>query len=405
MKITDIEACTDAESTTLSARVQPDGVEEARTLWFRYEGLSGPLEFAADAFVAALLPFCMYEGEACRVEGAISPTLRANLDAAQSVLAGWYDFLTPVEVFAEAEAPETGDTAAAAARGVACCFSGGVDSWYSLLKNRQEITHLLLVRGFDIGLENDVLWRTTRERLAGIAVEMNLRLVTCETNLRAVADKGRAGWGRSCGIDFWGQCLHGAALASVSLALSRSFGSLILPATHSKDQLKPWGSSPKLDPLWSNGQVRVRHDGCEAGRIEKVRAISVSDLALRSLRVCHNDLAEMNCGRCEKCVRTLLALRLCGALEKAETFPDTGALRKLRRMEVPAHLMHHYEALHAAALERGDGKLARQIEAILGQRFSTERALATCVRALKRGKLQRPRGQPGRRLVGHAQQG
>lgn len=397
MKISNIEAICEGEVSVLSAKIEPEGAERPRELWYRFEGLEGPLEYAADPFAAAMLPFVMYQDESCVVEGTLSASLRYNLDRAQAVLSDWYDFLTPVSVIPEAETADPEGQPRRPLGGVACCFSGGVDSWYSLLKNAERVTHLLLVRGFDIGLENDELWRTTRERARGVADALGLRLVTCETNLREIADPRRAGWGRDCSEDFWGKCLHGAALASVSLGLSRSFSELIVPATHSEDQLKPWGSSPRLDPLWSSGQVRIQHDGCEADRIEKVRAISASPLALQNLRVCHNDLAETNCGRCEKCIRTMLALRLCDALQHAETFPDTTALRRLNRLEVPAHLTHHYEALLVAARERGDDSLARAMESILGQRFSAERALANCVRGLRR----RP-GIAGR-LVGELQ--
>ncbi|MEX0923952.1 MAG: hypothetical protein WDZ84_14385 [Rhodovibrionaceae bacterium] len=403
MRITAIEAYTEGCAATLRAAVQPARADSARDLWFRFEGLDGPLETSADPFAAAMLPFCMHEGEGCRIEGALSPVLAENMKLAQDRLAGWYDFLSPVEVAAEAETPANSwdrpDDRTDGA--VVCCFSGGVDSWYSLLKNAERVTHLLLVRGFDIGLDNAALWQSTRTRIAEVAAAMGLRLIVCETNLRELADARRADWGKPCDFDFWGQCLHGAALAAISLALPRSFGGLIVPATHSEDQLKPWGSSPQLDPLWSNERMRIRHDGCEAGRTEKVQAISGSRLALQSLRVCHNDLAETNCGRCEKCIRTMLALRLSGVLEQAETFPDTRALRRLRRLEVPAHLIHHYESLLSAARQRGDSGLIRAIEAILGRRFSAERSLAGCVRSLRRGL----RETPGAKLAGNAQRG
>lgn len=404
MKITNIEVRSEGEVSVLSADVELESCGDSRKLWYRFEGLDGPLEYPADPFVAALLPFCMYQGESCDVEGTLSIALRQNAEGAQEVLAEWYDFLTPVSLSAEAETTEVVAASQRPLGGVACCFSGGVDSWYSLLKNSERVTHLVLVRGFDIGLENEVLWRRTRERAAKVGDALGLRLVTCETNLRDIADPRRAGWGRPCSEDFWGKCLHGAALASVSLGLSQSFAEIILPATHSEAQLKPWGSSPRLDPLWSNGHLQVRHDGTEADRLEKVRAISSSDLALRSLRVCHNDLAEMNCGRCEKCIRTMLALKLCGALDRAETFRDVTALRRLRRLEVPNHLLHHYESLLSEALSQGDRSVAQAVEAILGRRFSAERALATFVRGLRRPPSSPESGKAGP-LEGYAQQG
>ena len=50
-------------------------------------------------------------------------------------------------------------------------------------------------------------------------------------------------------------------------------------------------------------------------RLEKIRAISSEPLVQRHLRVCWKNVANhLNCGRCEKCVRTMLALDACGTL-------------------------------------------------------------------------------------------
>ncbi len=51
------------------------------------------------------------------------------------------------------------------ASGIACFFSGGVDSFYTLLKHREEITHIIFVHGFDIALEDHSL-RAQASRMA-----------------------------------------------------------------------------------------------------------------------------------------------------------------------------------------------------------------------------------------------
>ena len=38
------------------------------------------------------------------------------------------------------------------ASGVACFFSGGLDSFHTHLKHREEVTHIIFVYGFDIAL-------------------------------------------------------------------------------------------------------------------------------------------------------------------------------------------------------------------------------------------------------------
>lgn len=73
--------------------------------------------------------------------------------------------------------------------------------------------------------------------------------------------------------------------------------------------------------------------GCEASRADKVRMLAREPLALRHLRVCwEKDEGTYNCGRCEKCLRTMTSLHALGVLAECETFPrvlDPQAVRRL----------------------------------------------------------------------------
>src|SRR5262249_10973275 len=72
---------------------------------------------------------------------------------------------------------------------------------------------------------------------------------------------------------------------------------------------------------WSSETTELVHDGCEATRIEKARRIATSPVALSSLRVCwENRDGAYNCGRCEKCLRTMINLLVVGALDRCSTF-------------------------------------------------------------------------------------
>lgn len=380
MQIFDLKDVWHDGTALIHAKVQPGGVDEPMELWYRYEGLDDAAAAIADPFISAMLPSCMYHDEPCHAEGMTSHLDTSNLERAQNVLSEWYDELQPVRV----DTVISDETATEPAKGVACCFSGGVDSWYTLLKNQDRITHILLVRGFDIGLDNCALWERTRLNVRRVAKSLGLRMIICETNLRDVADLGRADWAPNYNGDFWGRCLHGAALASCCLGLQGTIGELIVPATHEFTRLRPWGSSPRLDRYWSNGDIKITHDGCEADRLEKVRAIAESKLALETLRVCHCDTLLTNCGQCEKCMRTKLQLHLCGALDRTESFPLGDPFRKLKRLDVPPHVIHHYEALLDEAYRIGKTDVVEMVEKIVGKRFSIERMIAFALRRARK---------------------
>ncbi len=279
----------------------PIGASPPVPLWFQFEGRIAEPERSGDAFAVCLLTAAMFEQRPMEIDAPVSSSLLSNMERAQDVLSRWHDYLRPIRI----EAIDIGAPAAPpVAGGIACCFSGGVDSWFSSLSNVDRITHLILVRGFDIGLANDALWRETKNLAARVADTFGKELVLVTTNLRQVADKRRSVWGR-------------------------------------------------------------RHDGFEFNRVEKVRALAQCPTALETLRVCYNDTQSYNCGRCEKCIRTMLALRICRALDRATTFAAPLDLADVQRLEIPANIRHRYIELRDAAADAGDVDAERAIVAAL----------------------------------------
>jgi hypothetical protein len=80
--------------------------------------------------------------------------------------------------------------------------------------------------------------------------------------------------------------------------------------------------------------LAIVHDGCELGRIDKTRMIAQSQIALDALRVCFGYRGMYNCGRCAKCLPTMIDLMLAGALHRCRTLPhdiDAKAMQRVFR--------------------------------------------------------------------------
>jgi hypothetical protein len=250
---------------------------------------------------------------------AVDATALEHVNRAQALLASWYDDLQPVHVQATATAPSPGGV------GVGCFFSGGVDSFFSALRHSDEITHLIFVRGFDIAFTDDDLGERAAAGARAAATALGKRFVEVRTNIRQVSDPHVS----------WPRQFHGAALAMVGLALAPHLSQVIIPASDYQDDLVPWGSHPALDPLWSSSAVTVVHDGAETTRSDKVAAIARHQVVLDHLRVCwENPGGAYNCGRCEKCLRTMISLRAVGALGSCSTLPSSLDVRAVRRMHI-----------------------------------------------------------------------
>ncbi|HEX2232978.1 MAG TPA: hypothetical protein VHG69_06395 [Thermoleophilaceae bacterium] len=325
---------------------------------------SEPISPELDALFPIALPVAMKAGVDClEVPGALSPRLLGSAPQIQDILHVWDRSFERTRVEADARAPgaPVGDE-------VGCFFSGGVDSFFSVLKHDDEITHLIFSEGFDLRLDADPARRAKAEVLAREAAKaLGKPLVVMRTDVRSFSDHYVSGW------DF-----SGAMLAAMGLLFQHRFRKVIIPSTHSFADLFPLGTHPLLDPLWSTEETEFVHDGCEATRVDKVRAISTSDAAMDWLRVCWEDPeSAYNCGRCEKCLRTMIALRLAGALRRCRTLPDTLDLRAVSRIRIAREGTRAYLQQNLAAVEEAgdDPELARALALALrgGPRIDPQR--------------------------------
>lgn len=273
--------------------------DEVRVEW---RALQGQIYPNADLLVPMCLPLAMRLGLSLEIEAPISRCLmRTSLDA-QSLLTTWDPSMRPVRVEAEEEIDEQIDvTSPHGSDRSASFFSGGIDSFYTALTHRGELDDLIFVRGFDISRGRDMVLERAQASNQSAACELGLPLLILDTDVRDMSRRFLR----------WSE-FHGAAMAAASHLVGRRRvwvpGSLSVGYTHQ------YGSHPALDPLFSSNRVEIIYDGFEVSRVDKTRLVSQSAIALRHLRVCNaGDDRDLNCSRCEKCLRTLIALRIsCG---------------------------------------------------------------------------------------------
>ena len=265
-------------------------------------------------------------GVPLRLDAPVCSRMLANVRRVQLVFSRWYPKeMTICEIGAEAG----GESGRSKDRGTGAFFSGGVDSLFSVRRELGSLTDLMFVQGFDIPHDDTEKADLVRPRLEAAADEIGVPLREVWTNIRAFSEP------LSC---YWGQHFFGAALASVSHLLAPAMGTSIVPGSTCYDDLIPWGSHVVSDPLWGSADLELIHHGPEASRTEKIQAIADWPIAQRHLRVCwQGESDDYNCGRCEKCCRTLAALRAIGAEEDfAHLFDAELDLEALAKFRAPA---------------------------------------------------------------------
>lgn len=295
---------------------------------------------APDPLLPVGLLLAMTAGEPLDLPDGVSPRLLTATRQIQDILHVWDPAFARADVVTKPRPPGE-------ARGerVGCFFSGGVDSFYTAVKNHDEITDLIFCIGMDLLVTGDP--ELLRKALSGAersASALGKRLVVVHTNIRACSDRYLSGY-----------FFYGALLASVGLLFQDRFRKLLVPSTHTYAELFPCGSHPLLDPLWATEETEFVHDGAEATRPEKVQLISSNEVAMDNLRVCfENRASEVNCGRCEKCIRTMIALRTAGTLERCRTFPSEIDLKIVARLDMrrPNENVRSFAVENVEALER-----------------------------------------------------
>ena len=295
-----------------------------------------------EAFIACGILPCMKTGtRRLIVDGDVSQRFISALSTIQDIYCMWDPSLHRVEIKAVKPLSRKQSTQ----RRVGTFFSGGVDSFYTFLKHQDEVTDIILVHGFDIALGNTRLRDETSKKIREVAARFDKNLIEIETNIRKLLNRY---------ID-WGLFGHGAALAALGHLLFPAFHRIYIPATHTYTALLPWGSHPVLDPLWSSETLEFIHDGCEATRVEKVARLSTCEIALKSLRVCwENPNGAYNCGRCEKCLRTMLNLRVNNALDRCPTFDCALDINAVLNVTADSESVRAFIRENLAALKKHD---------------------------------------------------
>ena len=274
----------------------------------------------ADAFAIAMLLPSMAAGEPLEIDLPVSELLLFNLTGIQEIFHTWHRQFLRVPVYAKPRVEPHKPKPRVPHAG--SFFSGGVDSFYTLLKRLGPeplpvpLTHMIFMHGVEQKLTVDGASESSHERAEIIASKIGIECIVGKTNLRTLFPL------------HWERYYVGTALAATAVALSEGLSYVCIPSSFThlhQDFPIPHGTTPLVDERYSTEDIRVVHDGAEASRAEKTVRITEwnRSLVLENLRVCmDNGGAAFNCGKCYKCVRTGVALKLIGLWDEAAVFPN-----------------------------------------------------------------------------------
>ncbi len=306
------------------------------------------------ALASVLLP-AMAMGLPVRIEAPVSRGLLNNLVDFQTIFHAWFPSLHIIPI----DAPCADVSPVAAASGTAAFFSGGVDGFHTLRRNLNDVSTLVMLHGYDLDLERTDHRFVVEDYLRTIASELRRDLAVIQTNLRSFTDR-YVWWGDQCGI----------ALGAAAYLLEGSVGRMLVASSNTYADFVPCGTTVLTDPLLSTEAMEMVVDGATTPRIDKVFELARWDYARERLRVCWRMPATgLNCGRCNKCLRTMTALWLADALDRSPTFPEPLSPEVIAREPLnPLHAWFAMENIQRArSLGRGDHPAIRAWEQALAR--------------------------------------
>src|SRR5688572_28499395 len=290
----------------------PDGLLPER-LWYELDERHEPLIRAqADGFLPALTTAAMARRRPLHIDGSIAAEHLEGCTRVMEVYlrysAAHGDGLARVPV--TASRTRVGDP-----RGhvTASFFSAGVDSFYTLVRNHarypegdaRRITHLLVLHGFDIPLDDGALFARLLRECGEIGERVHAVPVGIRTNLRAALRDLH-----------WNRYGFGTVMSSVGLALAPGIHTAYVPSGGRPFRELATGTcaiQPEIAAWWSMRSHELVYDPLHVPRREKVRILAQEAWPVPYLRVCcENRGGAYNCGKCAKCQRTVVELTLAG---------------------------------------------------------------------------------------------
>ncbi len=291
-----------------------------RTYPVYFKTQDAELEPNIETFLAlTLLPAMKARAGVVEADGLIDQRFLDGMNRIQQVFQSWKPNYAQVEFKHVGIVPK--DRKEAGKSGA--FFSGGLDSYYTFLHHLDELSSIIYLDGFDTPLGEHSMRERVIANCRNIGERFGKQVIVLETNARQFMENFVT-WSFS----------HGSVIGSAGLLLMPEYERLYIAGSGLPLDRDPFGSHPDLDPNWSTELLEFIHDE-ELDKIDKCRLIGQSEVALETLHVCLRAPARgLNCGECEKCLRSQVYLQVVGAADRCTAFPGPLNLKALGQLKV-----------------------------------------------------------------------
>ena len=200
-------------------------------------------------------------------------------------------------------------------------FSGGLDSLHTLICHMDEKVHLVSIWGSDIAYQNTEGWNRVYKKVKKTAEQLKLNSVVIRSNFRDFDDEKELDKEFKARVQdsWWHGVKHGIGLLGqvAPYVYLHNISTIYIASSFSQDDGKVrCASHPTIDNRVRFCGCTVIHDGFASKRQQKINELvqycETHELKV-DMHVCWRSESGSNCGRCEKCYRTMAGLIIEGA--------------------------------------------------------------------------------------------
>lgn len=201
-------------------------------------------------------------------------------------------------------------------------FSGGLDSTYSFYVNQDKNPDLFMICGYDMymnhGRELEIRDKWVKT-YGDFAYRHDVNLSFCYTNTRWVVHEDAVNRANTKPLKrgYWDALRHGICLTGMGAPIIGGYNEIIISSNGCREwdtttYDNPYGTGFNIAPMLTYANRDIQYC-CDADRFIKARNMKeFLNSGNTALRVCYKPVPELNCMKCEKCLRTLSQIVLAG---------------------------------------------------------------------------------------------
>ncbi len=324
------------------------GFKTKHTIWFTIPNDVAITSGYEEAFFLSAVSFAQHLNEDLRFEAPVSSEILKKTEKIKA----YFRLTSKVNV-----TTLPGKVRKTPIEKVGLFFTLGVDSFYSLLVDKNPKDYLIFVDGFDVPLKETLFLQNLHRRITEVGETTRKEPIFVQSNLREVSDQ----------ITNWGR-FHVTALATIGLLLPFQTTYISGESFDWPD----WGLRYGVDKLFSTSKHRfefIEHDSRRDLKIMALKKVKHFEVFLKHVRVCwknaQTEHLPYNCSECQKCLRTQLTML---ALDITDT-PTFNSIdpKKLARVDLVDHLRTEWTTLYKMLKNKPgiDPKIIKAVEIIL----------------------------------------